>query len=158
LDAEYDLTLTKLVPKSGSDVVANPGMGPATLTGAGSSCDNFHTATVGADGQSYVLINNVWNPSGGQQCIEYNGTSFTIVSQTGNSPSTDPVSFPAVILGRKAEHFAQGGGLPAQVSSIQSLDTGFKIQAANVSGKFNAAYDVWIDADANYNGNSPDYF
>src|SRR5690606_22074206 len=30
LDAEYDLTLTKLVPKSGSDVVANPGMGPAT--------------------------------------------------------------------------------------------------------------------------------
>src|SRR5690606_17932155 len=134
-------------------VVANPGMGPAVLTGAGSSCEHFHKFEVGADGQSYWLINNVWNPSGGQQCIEYNGTSFTIVSQTGNSQSTDPVSFPAVILGRKADLLADGGGLPAQVSSIQSLQTGFKFQAATVSGKFNAAYDVWIDADANYNGN-----
>lgn len=158
MDTAYDLTLTKLIPKSESSVVVNEGMGPSTLTGAGSSCDNYHSATVGADGQNYVLINNVWNPSGGQQCIEYNGTGFTIVSQTGNSGSTDPVSFPAVILGRKAEHFASGGGLPAQVSSIQSIETGFKIQAAGVSGTFNAAYDVWIDADANYNGNSPDYF
>ncbi len=158
MDATYDLTLTKLVPKSESGVVVNEGMGPASLTGAGSSCDNYHTATVQADGQNYVLINNVWNPSGGQQCIEYQGTSFKIVSQTGNSGSTDPVSFPAVILGRKAEHFAQGGGLPIQVSAIQSIETGFKIKANGIQGTFNAAYDIWVDADQNYNGNGPDYF
>ncbi len=158
MDTAYDLTLTQLVPKAESSVVANDGMGPTMLTGAGESCENYHSATVGADGQSYVLINNVWNPSGGQQCISYNGTSFTITSQTGNSGSTEPVSFPAVILGRKAEHFASGGGLPAQVSSIQSLETGFKIKAAGVSGTFNAAYDVWIDADQGYSGNAPDYF
>lgn len=158
MNTEYDLTLTKLVPKTESSVVGNEGSGPTTLTGAGSSCDNYYTATVGADGQDYVLINNVWNPSGGQQCIEHNGTSFTIVSQTGSSGSTDPVSFPAVILGRKAEHFAGGGGLPAQVSTIQSLETGFKFHAAGVDGTFNAAYDVWIDADASYSGNAPDYF
>src|SRR5690606_25651499 len=87
MDTEYDLTLTKLIPKSGSGVVVNEGKGPSSLTGAGSSCDNYHTATVQADGQNYVLINNVWNPSGGQQCIEYRGTSFKIVSQTGNRGS-----------------------------------------------------------------------
>lgn len=158
MDTEYDLTLTKLIPKSDSGVVVNEGKGPSSLTGAGSSCDNYHTATVQADGQNYVLINNVWNPSGGQQCIEYRGTSFKIVSQTGNSGSTDPVSFPAVILGRKAEHFAQGGGLPIQVSAIKSIETGLKIKAASVQGTFNSAYDIWVDADPNYNGNAPDYF
>src|SRR5690606_21294491 len=117
LDAQYDLTLTTLIPKSDSGVVANPGMGPAVLTGAGSSCENFYTATVGADGQDYTLINNVWNSTNGQQCIEHNGTGFTITTQTNSAPSTDPVSYPTVILGQKAEHDAfPGAGLPAQVS------------------------------------------
>lgn len=156
--ANYDLTLTKLVPKATSGVVVNEGKGPSTLTGSGSSCDNYYTANVQADGQSYVLINNVWNPSGGQQCIDHTGTSFTIVSQTGNSGSTDPVSFPAVILGRKAEHFAAGGNLPIQVSAIKSIETGFKIKANGVQGTFNAAYDIWVDANQGYNGNAPAYF
>lgn len=160
MDAEYNLTLKSLIPKTDSSVVVNDGMGPKVMTVSGSGCDNYHTARVGADGQEYVLINNVWHPQAAaqQQCIEYNGTSFTITSQGGTSNDDMPMSFPAVILGRKAEHVTTGGGLPIQVSAVQSIETGFKIKAAGISGTFNAAYDIWIDANKDYNGNGPNYF
>lgn len=158
MDTDYDLTLTKLVPKAESGVVGNDGEGPATLSVAGSSCDNFHVKEVQADNVTYTLINNVWNSTGGQQCIEYLGTSFTITTQTNNSTSNAPASFPAAILGRKANHYAAGGGLPAQLSSITSLQTGFKFKANNISGTFNAAYDIWLDSNPNLSGDNPQYF
>ncbi len=157
MDTDYDLTLTKLVPKTTSGVVMNEGMGPAMLTVSGSSCDNFHEKKVGADGKEYVLINNVWNSSGGQQCIEYTGTNFKITTQTNSSGSTDPVSFPAAIYGRKAGISSADSGLPLQISAINSIETGFKIKAANIDGTFNAAYDIWVSDQGDVD-QAPQYF
>lgn len=161
MDTNYDLTVTKLIPKAEGGTTPTPGgnVGQApSLAVAGSSCDNYHVKEVQANNVTYTLINNVWNPSGGQQCIEYLGTSFKITTQTNNSTSHAPASFPAAILGRKANHYAAGGGLPAQLSTISSLETGFKYKAKGIPGRYNAAYDIWLDSNPNLSGDNPQYF
>ncbi len=110
-------------------------------------CDQYGTTTVG----QYVVQNNRWGTTA-TQCINVTSTGFSIVQQdgTGNT-SGAPVSYPSIYLGCHYSKCSPGSPLPAQISRISSANSSITNTYPS-SGTWDAAYDIWLNADTNVSG------
>jgi hypothetical protein len=111
-------------------------------------CEQFGTTTIGG---RYVVQNNRWGSSS-PQCINVTSTGFSIIQQdgTGNT-SGAPVSYPSVYLGCHYSNCSPSSPLPAQISRISSANTSISNSYPS-SGTYDAAYDIWLNADTNVSG------
>lgn len=111
-------------------------------------CGQYDSTTIGG---KYVVMNNRWGTSAAQ-CIDVTSTGFSIVQQDGTgSLSGAPVSYPAVYLGCHYGNCSPGSPLPRQISQIGSVMTSSSDTYPS-SGTYDAAYDIWLNADTNVSG------
>jgi hypothetical protein len=89
---------------------------------------------------------NGWGPGFEAQSVQWNGTSFSVLSMTGTQgPNYEPASYPTVFCGRYSSGTSKPGcGLPAQFAALTQLRTGWSWEANGNEGEYNAAYDVWL--------------
>jgi hypothetical protein len=126
----------------------------ASLVGAqlasaatGTICDQYGTTTQG----NYVIMNNRWGTSA-TQCINVTTSGFQIIQQDGTGNlSGAPVSYPAIYIGCHYANCSPSSPLPRQLSAISSANTSVTTTYPS-SGTFDAAYDIWINADTNVSG------
>jgi hypothetical protein len=113
----------------------------------GTICDQYGTTTQG----SYVVMNNRWGTSA-TQCINVTNNGFQITRQdgTGNT-SGAPVSYPAIYVGCHYGNCSPGTNLPMRISSISTANTSTTVSYPS-SGTYDAAYDIWLNADTNVSG------
>jgi cellulase/cellobiase CelA1 len=111
-------------------------------------CDQYGTTTIGG---KYVVMNNRWGTSA-TQCINVTSTGFSIIQQDGTGNlSGAPVSYPAVYLGCHYGNCSPSSPLPMQISQISSA-TSSTSDTYPSSGTYDAAYDIWLNADTNVSG------
>lgn len=110
-------------------------------------CEQFGTVVAG----DYVIMNNRWG-SEGPQCINTTSNGFAIIQQDGmGNTSGAPASYPAIYLGCHYTNCSPNSPLPAQISSMGNVNTSISLTYPS-SGTWNAAYDIWINADTNVSG------
>ncbi len=113
----------------------------------GQICDQYGTTTQG----NYVVMNNRWGTSA-TQCINVTTSGFQIVQQDGTGNlSGAPVSYPAIYLGCHYSNCSPNSPLPMQISQIRSA-TSSTSETYPGSGTYDAAYDIWLNADTNVTG------
>jgi hypothetical protein len=102
-----------------------------------------------------MFIANGWGTNWGGHSISYNGTSFNVMSLNGSQGQDySPAGYPTVFCGLYSKKQSPGGcGLPKAISSIQSIQTGWRWKANGNNGQYNAAYDIWLG-----NGTSAESF
>ncbi|MBN2340683.1 MAG: hypothetical protein JXX29_00905 [Deltaproteobacteria bacterium] len=99
---------------------------------------------------AYMLSNNVWNSSGGQQCLSYVNNSFEVTTQTNYFDNYAPASYPSLIYGVKTQaEYSWYSELPKRVSDLGAVTTHWSTNAGTPSGTYNAAYDVWFNSTEN---------
>ena len=138
------------------------GMGPVEPgmnMGMGTITEMFGVAMVQRDGRNYVIQNNVWGDNTTQH-IDYSGTTYEIVMQTGSNVSSGPsamgpVSYPSVFIGSNYDRATTGSNLPIQISAIKSVKTAWSIDMQGVGGTYNASYDVWFSTGAGGDPEAP---
>jgi chitodextrinase len=110
-------------------------------------CEQFGTTTAG----SYVIMNNRWGTSA-THCINTTSNGFSITQQDGvGNTSGAPVSYPAIYLGCHYTNCSPGSPLPRQISQLNGATSSISYSYPG-SGTFNAAYDIWLNADTNVSG------
>ncbi|MBO3745004.1 fibronectin type III domain-containing protein [Streptosporangiaceae bacterium NEAU-GS5] len=110
-------------------------------------CEQFGSTTLG----NYVVMNNRWG-SNSPQCINVTSTGFSIIQQDGmGNLSGAPVSYPAIYLGCHYSNCSPSSPLPKQISTIGSANTSISLTYPG-SGTYDAAYDIWLNADTNVTG------
>jgi len=120
-------------------------LGTGTMTGTGSTSEQYKKADVTRDGVNYLLMANGWGPNFQSQSISWNGTSFTVDSMLGSEGSNyEPASYPTVFCGAYSDSVSGTCGLPATLDSLTSLRTGWSWRGNNSDGEYNAAYDIWL--------------
>jgi hypothetical protein len=113
----------------------------------GQICDQYGTTTQG----NYIVMNNRWGTSA-TQCINVTTSGFQIVQQDGTGNlSGAPVSYPAIYLGCHYSNCSPNSPLPMQISAISSA-TSSTTETYPSSGTYDAAYDIWLNADTNVSG------
>jgi hypothetical protein len=140
---------------AGSTGSVDPGMN----TGMGKITEMYGVAMVQRDGRNYVIQNNVWGDNTTQH-IDYSGTTYEIVMQTGSNVSSGPsamgpVSYPSVFIGSNYNRSTAGSNLPIQISAIKSVKTAWSIDMQGVQGTYNASYDVWFSSGASGDPEAP---
>ncbi len=151
----FDFCVTNLA-ETDEDGTA-PGQGCSLSNGPGEGGGNISgsdTRTVTRDGRQYVVQNNVWNGDSNNQTLSVDGVSFEVIQQ-GNSSATNgaPTSYPSVFIGSNFGHSTSGSNLPRQVSSLASVQTGWRWSGAG--GTYGAAYDVWFSTGAGGDSGTP---
>jgi cellulase/cellobiase CelA1 len=120
---------------------------PSAKAATGQICDQYGTTTQG----NYVIMNNRWGTSA-TQCINVTTNGFQIVQQDGTGNlSGAPVSYPAIYIGCHYGNCSPNSPLPRQISQISSASTSVSTTYPS-SGTFDAAYDIWLNADTNVSG------
>lgn len=110
-------------------------------------CEQYGTTTQG----SYVIMNNRWGTTA-TQCINVMSNGFQITQQDGTGNlSGAPVSYPAIYIGCHYSNCSPGTNLPMRISSIGSAQTNVSLSYPG-SGTYDAAYDIWLNADTNVSG------
>lgn len=113
----------------------------------GQICDQYGTTTQG----NYVIMNNRWGTTA-TQCINVTNNGFQIVRQDGvGNLSGAPVSYPAIYIGCHYSNCSPNTNLPMKISSIGSANTNVTLTYPG-SGTYDAAYDIWLNADTNVSG------
>ena len=113
----------------------------------GPICDQFGTTTQG----NYVVMNNRWGTSA-TQCINVTTNGFQITQQDGTGNlSGAPVSYPAIYIGCHYGNCSPNSPLPRQISQISTANTSVNLTLTS-SGTYDAAYDIWLNADTNVSG------
>jgi len=121
----------------------------AMLTGPGAAlaqttCDQF--GTVSAQGGTYIVQNNFYNPgSGGQQCIHVDAGSGSFTVTGNNSVPTNgaPGGYPSIFKGCHWGNCSKDSGLPLVLSSVNSAPTKWSVTPPG-AGQWNISYDVWF--------------
>jgi len=114
---------------------------------AATICEQYGSVVAG----NYIIMNNRWG-SDGPQCIETTANGFTIIQQDGmGNLSGAPASYPAIYLGCHYTNCSPNSPLPAQISTMGDVNTSISLTYPS-SGTWNAAYDIWINADTDVSG------
>lgn len=130
-------------------------LGAASMGGTGRSTDRWQKADVTRNGQNYFLMANGWGPNFGSQDISWSGTSFTVESMTGSQGAQyQPASYPTVFCGAYSDSRSRECGLPAALTSMTSLRTGWSWLPNGNAGQYNAAYDIWLGNSAERSSHS----
>lgn len=110
-------------------------------------CDQYGTTTQG----NYTIMNNRWGTSA-THCINVTTNGFQIIQQDGTGNlSGAPVSYPAIYIGCHYGNCSPNTNLPMQISQISSAQTSVSLSFPS-SGTYDAAYDIWLNADTNVSG------
>jgi Glycosyl hydrolase family 12/Cellulose binding domain/Fibronectin type III domain len=110
-------------------------------------CEQFGTTVAG----NYVIMNNRWGSSS-PQCINTTANGFSITQQDGmGNLSGAPVSYPAIYLGCHYSNCSPNSPLPAQISTMGNVNSSVSLTYIS-SGTWDAAYDIWLNADTNVTG------
>ncbi len=110
-------------------------------------CEQYGTTTTG----NYVIMNNRWGTTA-TQCINTTSSGFSIIQQDGTGNlSGAPVSYPAIYIGCHYSNCSPNSPLPRQISQIGSANTSVSLTLTS-SGTYDAAYDIWLNADTNVSG------
>lgn len=129
--------------------------GTPEQTGSGSSSDRWQKADVQRDGVNYLFMANGWGPNFQSQSVSWNGTAFTVDSMQGQQGmGYEPASYPTVFCGAYSDSQSGSCGLPKELSSIQSLRSGWRWSANGNNGEYNAAYDIWLSTSSDVSGHS----
>ncbi len=112
----------------------------------GTICDQFGSTTQG----NYIVMNNRWGTTA-TQCINVTNNGFQIIQQDGFSAGGAPVSYPAIYAGCHYDNCSPNSGMPKQLSQISSVNTSVTVTYPG-SGTYDAAYDIWLNADTNVSG------
>jgi hypothetical protein len=92
----------------------------------------------------YKVQNNEFG-STAQECIEVNGTLFTVIeSSISNSKSSGPGAYPSIYRGCHWGRCTSNSGLPVQVDSIRKATSDWNTTQPS-SGTYAAAYDLWFN-------------
>lgn len=120
-------------------------LGKGTMTGSGSTTEQYAKADVTRDGVNYYFMANGWGPNFQSHSISWNGTAFTVETMSGSEGSNyEPASYPTVFCGAYSDSVSGACGLPAPLESLTSLRTGWSWRANGNAGEYNAAYDIWM--------------
>lgn len=127
-------------------------LGTGTMSGSGSTANQYEKAEVTRDGVNYLFMANGWGPNFQSQSVSWNGTSFTVESMLGTQGMNyQPASYPTVFCGAYSDSVSGECGLPATLDSLTSLRTGWSWRGNGSDGQYNAAYDVWLGNGTNTN-------
>jgi hypothetical protein len=100
---------------------------------------------------NYIIMNNRWGTSA-TQCINTTANGFSITQQDGTGNlSGAPVSYPAIYLGCHYGNCSPNSPLPAQISSFSAANSSISDTYPG-GGTWDAAYDIWLNADTNVSG------
>lgn len=122
-------------------------LGSGVMGGMGMSTDQYKNADVTRDGRNYYFMANGWGPGFESQSVSWNGTSFTVLDMAGEQgPNWQPASYPTVFCGEYSNAKSKECGLPAEITSLASLRTGWRWDPHDnePSAEYNAAYDIWL--------------
>lgn len=142
-------------PPTGSGGGGNPpsgGLGTMpTYQGSGITTDRYDEGAIYRNRVPYMFIANGWGAGWQSHRISWNGTSFTVDSLNGTQ-GTDysPAGYPTMFCGSysiPAKLSPGNCGLPAAISSLRSVRTGWAWDAAGQTGQYNAAWDIWLSND-----------
>jgi len=135
---------------SGSGGSPDSLLGKAQYQGSGTSTDQFAEGDVYRNGVGYKFIANGWGQGWQNHNLSWNGTSFTVVSLNGKQGSDySPAGYPSIFCGFYSMKQSPDCGLPATLTSLKQVKTGWRWKANGNSGQYNAAWDIWLG-----NGNS----
>ncbi len=120
-------------------------IGTGQMSGTGTTSAQYASADVTRDGVSYRFMANGWGPNFESHTVSWNGTSFTVENMQGTEGNNyEPASYPTVFCGEYSSDRSGECGLPAAISSITSLKTGWSWRPNENTGEYNAAYDIWV--------------
>jgi hypothetical protein len=121
-------------------------LGKGTYQGTGVSTDQYAEDDVYRNGVGYMFIANGWGMNWGSHELSWNGTSFTVLSLSGTQGSDySPAGYPTVFCGFYSNKQSVGNcGLPAAITSLASVKTGWRWKANGNTGQYNAAWDIWL--------------
>jgi cellulose 1,4-beta-cellobiosidase len=93
----------------------------------------------------YNVMNNVWGAST-PQCLEvYMDSTYFKVTLSGHNNGNSVAAYPSIFKGC---HWgwctSKNNPMPVKVREIESAPTSWKVNTQNVSGTWNAAYDIWF--------------
>jgi len=117
-----------------------------TPSGSGTLLKQFDDTHVGCP-KDYIIQNNAWGSTAGQNLSFGPGTKFKVTVQnetrTGNPT---PAGYPSIFTGAYDNRSTTGSGLPRAISQIGagSVMTSFTWADNGAQGSWNAAYDVWF--------------
>ena len=110
-------------------------------------CEQFGSTTAG----DYRIMNNRWGTNA-TQCINTTANGFTIQQQDGiGNFQGAPTAYPAIYLGCHYSSCSPSAALPRQINTIGSAPNSITLSYPT-SGSWNAAYDIWLNADNNTTG------
>ncbi|MGC1375756.1 MAG: hypothetical protein WA821_06025 [Anaerolineales bacterium] len=123
------------------------GFAQSVKAATGQICDQYGSTTQG----SYIVMNNRWGTTA-TQCINVTTSGFQIVQQDGvGNLGGSPVSYPAIYVGCHYSNCSPSTNLPMQISAISAANTNVSLTYPG-SGTYDAAYDIWLNADTNVSG------
>jgi chitodextrinase len=110
-------------------------------------CEQFGSTTAG----DYRIMNNRWGTSA-TQCINTTANGFSITQQDGiGNLQGAPTAYPAIYLGCHYSSCSPSTALPRQISTIGSANGSISLSYPG-GGTWDAAYDIWLNADNNTTG------
>ncbi len=132
----------------GSGTVEPSQLGKGTYQGSGKSSERYAEDDLYRNTVGYKFIANGWGKNWQSHDLTWNGTSFTVASLKGTAGDDySPAGYPTVFCGQYSNPPKQSAGkcgLPAAVSSLTSLRTGWRWKANGNTGQYNAAWDIWL--------------
>lgn len=147
--APYDFCLNDIGPDSvmgrgTGSVVASCGntvtWNTASLTG---------TQDAQSSGNAYRAQANFWNPVNGNFTMSLlPGAGFKLDTQSCQTTTKEPCSFPSIYVGVDGSGDRSTGSLPKAVSSITSIPTclGWSSGGTPKSDEYNVSFDVWFNS------------
>jgi hypothetical protein len=150
LAGNFNVCISKVEPVlSGSTGTGGTGGGTTGCpnpSGSGTITSQYGDAHVMCP-KDYIVQNNAWGSTAGQQLTFGPGAKFKVTVQNENrTGNTTPAGYPSIFTGAYNNRSTANSGLPRAISQIAagSVQTSFTWAANGASGSWNAAYDVWF--------------
>ena len=132
----------------GGSAIVPSQLGKGIYQGTGTSSDRYAESDLYRDGVGYKFMANGWGDNWQSHNISWNGTSFDVLSLNGSQGANySPAGYPTVFCGLYSEPPKQSigtCGLPATISALKQVRTGWRWKANGNSGQYNAAWDIWL--------------
>ncbi|MBN2532816.1 MAG: hypothetical protein JXB88_07995 [Spirochaetales bacterium] len=104
-------------------------------------CGKYDTVSV--NNGEYIVQNNVWGADT-RQCIQVNGTGFTVSVSEHNQGSV--ASYPSIYKGCHWGNCTDNSGLPMQVNQVAGASFSYTISSNRPSGTYNVSAEAWLSA------------
>jgi Glycosyl hydrolase family 12 len=135
---------------AGSGSAVSGTLGNGDYQGAGDTTDRYAESDVLRNNVNYKFIANGWGMNWQSHDIAWNGTSFTVKSLNGTQGSDySPAGYPSMFCGLYSMTQSLQCGLPAAISSLVKVNTGWAWKSNGNNGQYNAAWDIWLGTGTN---------